>query len=634
LALPRKKEKRKQSGKENKQVPKWYFIIIILIPVFFFILLEFSLRIFNYGKDLPQWIDARRGKYIINPDLAYRYFSNVENIPTTIEDVFDQKKKENAYRVFVIGGSSAAGFPYLPMGSFSRYVRKRLEIAYPNTTIEVINLGLSAVNTYTIRDIVPGILGQKPDLILFYAGHNEYYGALGVGSLESAGTSRTLVNLSLYLNKYKTVQLLKNFIKWSSSLFAAGQYEKKTGTLMSRMAQDQYIPLNSEKYYAGLDQFSENLKDIIEMAKEHNVPLILGTLASNLKDQKPFISVSTPGYPMADEVYQFAEDAMEKNKFLLADSLFRIAKDLDALRFRAPEDINDIIKKLGNEYKIPVVGIDSVFSKESPHGIIGNNLMTDHLHPTVEGYHLIGKSYYEIMNKYKFLPIFEAEKYSFSIQDSITKEYFVFTDLDSLIGNYRIMLLKNDWPFISKEKKKPVEKIIQSKNFIDSIAGEYINNKISWEIAHLNAAEKYLKRDDLEGYLKHMNVLIYQYPIVVEYYDQTALVLLERGKYDEALSFLYKRNEVEQGAFAQKWIGTIALHRGDKEKAIYYLTKSLELNSSDPQVLYNLAGAYSLKKDYKAALSTIEKCLKVDPGHEGAEDLKIQLINAIESNRL
>ncbi len=67
-------------------------------------------------------------------------------------------------------------------------------------------------NSYTIRDLVPEIIKKKPDLILIYLGHNEYYGALGIGSVESLGTSRFLVNTTLWFNKFKSVELLRNII--------------------------------------------------------------------------------------------------------------------------------------------------------------------------------------------------------------------------------------------------------------------------------------------------------------------------------------------------------------------------------------------------------------------------------------
>jgi len=632
LKLAKKKINQVQSPKGvRKQAPKWFFIMLILIPVIFFILLELSLRLFDYGKDIPQWVDARRGKYIINPEVAFRYFNQVENIPTTIEDIFDQQKKNNAFRVFVLGGSSAAGFPYMPMGSFSRYIRKRLELTYPNSTIEVVNISLSAVNTYTILDMLPGVLEQKPNLILIYAGHNEYYGALGVGSMESLGTFRSFVKLVLYLNKYKTVQLIRNIISGIFSLFASKNLEESPGTLMSRMAKDQYIPMNSDKYTIGLEQFEGNMREILELIKSHNVPVIVGKVVSNLKDQKPFISVPSEDYPTANQVYEEAKKKLMNGHSKDADSLFRLAKDLDALRFRAPEKINQIIRQVCGEYNATCVSIDSIFNSVSPYGIIGNNLITDHLHPNIEGYQLMGKAYYEAMEQAGYLPKNEKPQIPFSSQDSLTRIDFTFTDLDSTIGNCRMLLLQNDWPFIEKWQKKPTRLLFTPKNFLDSIAFNFMMNKISWADAHLNAADAYLKKHDVNGYLKHMDILLYQYPIVVEYYDQISLTLLQMQLYDAALKYLHARYKIEPDDYSAKWIGNIALFKGNADEAINYLTKSYELNSTDAQVLYNLAGAYYQKKLYNAALNTINNCLNIEPNYPQANILKQQLTQAINS---
>lgn len=617
--------------KNKKPAPKWFYAVLILIPIVFFVLLELSLRLFNYGRDIPQWVDARRGKYIINPEVAYRYFSQIKNIPTTIEDVFDQQKKKNAFRVFVLGGSSAAGFPYMPMGSFSRYVRRRLELSYPNTAVEVINLSLSAVNTYTILDLLPGVLEQKPDLILIYAGHNEYYGALGVGSMESIGSSRSLVKLILYLNNYKTVQLIRNLISSALSLFKSSKADDSPGTLMSRMAQDQYILLNSSKYYDGIDQFEVNLKEILELIKSHNVPVLVGKLVSNLKDQKPFISVKTDDLPSANQVYEKAKKKFTEGNLAEADSLFRLAKDLDALRFRAPEEINKVIEKLCAQMNIGCVNIDSFFNSLSPGRIIGYNLMTDHLHPNIMGYQIMGKAFYESMTQHGFLPKNENPHIQFAVQDSVTRANFMFTDLDSAMGNCRILLLANDWPFINKAQRKSPQLLFTPKNFLDSIAFNFMMNKISWADAQLSAAVAYLKKDNVAGYLKHMNILIYQYPIVVEYYDQIALTLMEKKLYGTALKYLKARYEIEPNDFSAKWIGNIALNNGNVDDAINFLTKSYEFNAKDAQVLYNLAGAYAQKKIYNVALSTINKCLKLDANYPNARLLKQQLVQAVNA---
>ncbi len=43
-------------------------------------------------------------------------------------------------------------------------------------------MGISAINSITLRDIIDDVLEENPDLIIIYTGHNEYYGALGPAS--------------------------------------------------------------------------------------------------------------------------------------------------------------------------------------------------------------------------------------------------------------------------------------------------------------------------------------------------------------------------------------------------------------------------------------------------------------------
>ena len=601
----------------EKKTPKWFYVILVLLPIIFLIALEIFLRIIDYGYNFEQWIDTGQEKYIINPNIGRKYFTSGDFNPNTIEDVFYQHKKTNSFRVFVLGGSSAEGYPFNPMGAFSRYIRRRLELVYPNTTIEVVNIGMTAVNSYTVLDLLPGVLDQKPDLILIYAGHNEYYGALGVGSVQSYGTSRTIIKLMLYLNNFKTTQLIRNSIQWITSLFSS-QNNGSPGTLMSRMAKDKYILLNSEVFSEGLQQFKENLTDILRLIKDKDVPVLLGRLVSNLKDQKPFISVNTPGYKTADQVYEEAKSKLKNNDFTQADSLFRLAKDLDALRFRAPKKMNEIIEDLGKEFHVTIVPTDSIFDSISPEGIVGDNLIVDHLHPNVHGYQLMGKAFYDCMEKHGYLPKNEKAKIPFNEQDSLTRVNFVFTKLDSVMGNDFVKLLKTDWPYVKKRVKisefQPNDflSLFQPKNFIDSIAMYRIENKVTWIDAHFMAATFYLRRDDLKEYLNYINVMIYQYPGLKDL--------------DSILKYFYERHKLNLADYTPKRNGLLALYIGNYVNAIRYLTEANKSNLKDPLVLYNLSLAYSKKKDFNSALTFINECLNVNPNYPEANNLKQQLL--------
>ena len=632
MKVNKKRRNKNPSDRPAKPAPKWFYFIIILIPLIFFVLLEIGLRVFCYGVDLSQWVKISNEKYILNPEVARRYFYNTENIPSSNQNSFDVTKKVNAFRVFILGGSSAAGYPFIYNGDFGKYIKHRLEIEYPSEKIEVINIAMTAVNSYTLWDLFPGVLEQKPDLMLIYAGHNEYYGALGVGSLESLGKSPFIVHTALYLNKFKTFQLIRNILKGITGIFSGSNPADVNGTLMSRMAQNKLIKLNSDVYYAGLRQYETNMNDILEMAKDKNVPVILGTVACNLKDQPPFVSTSTKGFPNANEVFNNAKTFLDIGRITKADSLFRLAKDLDALRFRAPEALNQITSDLGKKFNYPVAEVDKKFDKASPEQITGNNLMTDHLHPTLSGYQLMGKIFYEKMEEVKYLPKTQRNFLSEEVSDSTAIANSYFSKLDSAVAHYRIIILKNDWPFSERKSTEFILNQFNPQTHLDSIALRVIDNKLSWEESHREAAFTYFNSRSYNLYLYELSLLIDQYPFITEYYDKGAENLLKVKRFDLAYKLLSKRYKYSPTAFSTKWLGIIDLSKNNTKKAIKFLSESVSYVSNDPQVLFNLAGAYSINREFQKALETINICLSINPNFPAAQSLKQQLVSILGRN--
>jgi tetratricopeptide (TPR) repeat protein len=620
----------KNVGEGKVKSPYWFYMIVILIPILFFILLETGLRIFDYGRNDDQWISVTETKQMLNPDIGGRYFFNTKNFPQSNNEAFDIIKKKNAFRIFVLGGSSAAGFPYSPNGTFSRYIRQRLELLYPEIPIEVINVAITATNSYTIRDLLPKIIEQKPDLILIYAGHNEYYGALGVGSMENIGDSRRFVHFIIWINKFKTVELVRNLSGSISSLFSndSAQITKRGGTLMARIVKDQLIEFNSEAFNTGINQFNGNLEDILEMAKESNIPVIIGTLVSNLKDQRPFVSEKNSDQESADSIYYRGQYQLNRKNFKLADSLLRVAKDLDALRFRAPEKMNSIIKGIALKYKCAIVNLDSAFNNVSPDGIVGNNLLVDHLHPTLSGYLLMGRIYVEEMKRLGYLPKEQPEKFQDAKLDSLVISDFAISRLDSVVSEIRLIGLLNDWPFV-KNPNFSFLNDLELKDKIDSIAYDIAVENKNWEIGHKQAAEWYLAKEDYLTFAKEMNVLTSQYPFKLSDYDYAASQLINVKEYELAYNFLLKRFKEIPDAFSAKWLGNINLKKGNLDEAIKYLSACIEYDKTDAQSFYNLAGAYIQKEEFSNALQAIEKCLAVKPDFPNAQKLKIQLLELL-----
>jgi len=604
--------------------PKWFYILFIIIPILFFVLLETGLRIFNYGNDNTVWVDISQDMQILNPEIGYRYFFSTKNLPFSVESFIYKEKRENSFRVFVVGASSAAGYPYLSSASFSKFIRKKLEIFYPEKMIEVANFSMSAINSYTIRDLMPELLQKEPDLILIYLGHNEYYGALGVGSLESLGSSRFVVNTTLWLNKFKTIELLRNIVKALSGMFSSGS-EITGGTMMAQLAKDKLIEYNSDIYWDGIHQFEGNLRDILSMCKEANVPVIASTVTSNLRDQKPFVPVKDSEYPPADQTFLDAESRLRAGNTDSAKGLFIYAKELDALRFRAPEAMNNVITRLCKEFNFPFVRSDSLLNSISEYGIVGDNLMTDHLHPNVKGYQMIGNLFFSAMKKNGFLPTNEPSDLDEDTADSLVYAYYNFTPLDSTIADFRIKILKNDWPYINPANQLPRNRLIKLNNLIDSLSIEVIDGRISREQARLKVAASYLKQNRLDDYATEMAALIDEFPFLYKYYNSTSRELIAAGKFGRAYYFLKRGYDKKPDGFNSKWLGIINLSQGFVDDAITYLEASLKYDSKDAQTYFNITGAYAQKKEFSKALESINKCLQINPDFQRAEQIRQQL---------
>ena len=618
-----------------RPTPKWFYAVAVLIPVIFFILLEIFLRIINYGNKYNVFISeskAHPDRLVLNPEIAQKYFTNLKHFPIPTSEAFDKIKKPNTFRIFVLGESSVQGFPYVVTASFPDDLKRRLELLYPDKNIEVINCGISAINSFTIRDFTPAVIKQKPDLILIYTGHNEYYGALGVASSFSGGKFRSLVNFYIELQKFRSVQLIDNFVEKIATIFKSKSVSNQNHeTLMEQVVGRSLIPLNSALYNLGVKQFEGNMNDILSLFKGKNIPVILGTLTSNLKNLAPFVSVKENKLPSADSIYSEARNSLKSGNPAEAKKLFIEAKDLDELRFRAPEIFNSIIKKLGNKFNYPVVNIDSIFNSSSPQGIVGNNLIIDHLHPNIDGCKLLAKSYYEKMNEMHYLPGNETKYIPEYVQDSILNRNFPYTKLDSTIGNIEIHILTGSYPFVQRETSSYSIGNFVRKNYVDTLAVEVLQHELSWEKAHAILAGKYYDQKNYSNFKNEMDAILDQHSHYSNGYKYVINNLIEAKLFDDALPYLQKLNSFEPSYFTTKWLGTIALQKGNYQSALNYLQQCIEYNQNDSQVWYNLAGAFYYNNRLNDALNAVEKSLSINPNNSLSYKFYIQLKSNLQS---
>ncbi|HYA15330.1 MAG TPA: hypothetical protein VEF33_13430, partial [Syntrophales bacterium] len=465
---------------------------LVIFPFLLLGMVEIALKLFGYGDDLSLFVSSPiPGYYQINRKVAERFFSRSEiTVPTPVSDYFLKEKPASGYRIFVLGESSVEGFPYDANLISTRILQRRLQDIFPDRTIEVVNLGMTAIDSYALLDFAKEILQQKPDAILIYAGHNEYYGALGVGSMENGSIPIWMKKLEMRLVHLRLYQLLGQGIASVARLIHPVTRTKAKETLMERMIGRDVIPFHSKMYYEGLRQFSDNIGELIIKMKDANVPVIISDLVSNVGHQPPFRSVQSGTYPDADSLYHDALRLEATSKFANAKKKFIEAKDLDAMRFRASEDMNSLIARLSDSLGVYHMSLKSLFENHSPNGIVGDNLMSDHLHPNIDGQFLIAEGFFNALKEHGMIEIdWDSSKIRPS---SWYRNNWGFTTLDSMIAIIKIKHLKAGWPFQPENTVNNFRSVYTPHGIVDSLAFmtvEYVNFTPS--MAHKKLASYY-----------------------------------------------------------------------------------------------------------------------------------------------
>ena len=626
-----------------------FTVLMWCIPVAFFLLLESGLRVFGVGGSYPLFVQVPEAPdyLVMNQDMAKRYFAREVRVPTGLHDVFLAQKDSQTVRIFVQGGSSAAGYPYYYGGSFSRMLEQRLQQTWPRRRIEVVNTAVAAVNSYTMLDQVDEILDQSPDAVVIYAGHNEYYGALGAGSSESLGRYRSVINLCLSLRSWRTLQALRIMMARAGEVVRSPN--ERESTLMERMVGRQAIPYQSRVYDAGMRQWRGNLRAILKKYERRNVPVFMGTLASNERTHAPFISMPSEGTDVAtwEAAYNVALEATELSagihamepviamdsiaaqphfalgKMLDAAEMFdearvayRAAKDRDQLRFRASEEANAVVREEVKRSGATLVDTQAALTREARNGIIGSDLMLEHLHPNLEGYFVVADAFYEAIYTAR-LGGLEANY----VPRAVARKEVLFTVVDSLFGTYRVRQLLSSWPFESMGTVLNRMDTVQARNSVEAIALDLYHGRAQWYEATDRLRAHYETSGDFHRALRATLAMIQQYPYLPRPYALAADIMMRQGRVQEAVVYFEAANDLEETGSVHYMLGTIHLRNGRLVKAGEHLGRAADLEPESVQILMQLAQYYVLVREWEQAETTAEQLLEVDPDHANARQL-------------
>ena len=394
----------------------------ILVPVLILAIVEVTLRLtgvgFSTGLLVPCTLKGQ-------PAACYNLFFPAPFFPpgmikTPQAYAIPTEKPKGTFRIFVLGESAAMGDPD-PAYAFSRYLEVMLRERFPSMKFEVVNTGSVAINSHVLLPIARDLANQRPDVFIIYSGNNEVVGPYGPGTaLTASGMNLAVIRSSILFRSTRIGQLVTRL----------GTQKKEWGGM--EMFLDKQVPATSPLMRPTYDNFEHNLRDTVAAARNSGATVLVSTVATNQKDCGPFASMhrealssadlaswsqlvqegadqeNAKSYEQALKAYRSAaniDDQYAELEFRIARTLwkqgdyqgakehFGRARDLDTLRFRADSEINRINRAVAaSGAGVKLLDAEAILSQESPNGVIGNEVMFDHVHLTPRGNYLLARA--------------------------------------------------------------------------------------------------------------------------------------------------------------------------------------------------------------------------------------------------
>lgn len=598
-----------------------FLAFTLAVPVLFFATLESVLRVAWPDGALPAFdaLNVNGSDLLVpSPRLGRRYFAGEEHPPTPANDAFARRKPARGFRIFILGESTAAGFPYPHNGTFSRVLRDALRDMMPRDSIEVVNLGLAATNSFTLVDLANDVIAQRPDLVIVYAGHNEYYGALGAGSSIRMGSSPTLSRLYLRAQRLRTVTLLRRAIDRVSRARRQVVTDSTAATFMESVAGDQRIELGGRAYLAGVAQFRENLTILLSRMRRSGVPVFIGSIASNVRDQRPFAS---PANGPARAAHDEGNRALAVGDSTRAESLFVRARDLDVVRFRAPTAFNEVIREVASATGARYVPVAERLADLSPAHAPGHELFLEHVHPNRHGYAVIGRAFIEALLAGGLRGRADTQRLETWDRYEARME---LTPLDDRIVHHTVATITTRWPFVRREESRDYRGTFRPADAADSLAFAVSRGSIPWADAKLRMAAALESRGRLDSALAEYRGLVRDAPFLELPNRLAGRALATAGHGTEAKPYLERAVRAQPSAQGTYLLGVIALQEKDYPRAIALLNIATRMAPTEPAAAYQLSLAFGLSRNIGAARGAASRVADLDPRFPGlAEWMRI-----------
>jgi len=682
------------SGRRLVGWRRWLLRIVLLVvsPLVALAILEGALWVAGFGYPTAFLITSDGGAtWTENPRFAWRFSSRkVASEPEPLR--VSAAKPVGGCRIVVLGESAALGAPD-PAYSFGRILQVMLRERHPDTPVEVVNAAIMGISSHAIVPIARDCARLSPDVFIVYMGNNEIIGPWSPFTAPAGLASyRPVIRAGLWAKATRVGQFVE------VAAFGAGRAERQTVETFLGSAIVPDDPRREIVY----DHFRANLREILHIAGGVGARVIVATVATNLRDFAPLASLHRTGLGSADRAewdrrfvagevaerdgrladaaahYQRAlavDDKFSEAQFRLGRCLlalgrsdeacrhFTLARDFDALPFRAVGPLNDIVREVaaGREAAgVYLVDAEAVLgaAPQALGGVPGEESFYEHCHPNFVGNYRLAAA---------MLPAVEAATGAGTAAGEVPSakrctDLLAFTVLDGYrmavdmakllakppftsqsdgaerldrLRRRMVMLANAETPELCRRQARLYEEAVRRAPddwylhhkfaLLRFETGDAAGAAAEWREVlrivphHLEArvrlGDALARQGQTADALALWNESLCDRPECLQAIGRMAGTLAAEGKFDEAAGWVKQAIKVRPDAAQHQSLGCLLAKQGKADEAIKQYRRGLDHHPDDIGLHQSLAEALAARKEFAAAVVEFEAVLRADPDH-------------------
>ncbi len=334
------------------------------------------------------------------------------------------------HRIFVFGGSAAFGERFNQYVAFGGWIQRWLRLAFPDDTWEVINLAAGGLAARHVEVLVRQLVAaEHPDLLIIYSGNNEFHELRALKMLSPHFDARVEL-LRRRLSQFYLYRTLRDLLLPPP---APSRLQHTTIPTITDITAE----VNEADRRLVTMLYRESLAKMVKDADGAKVPILLTTIADNLRDlygnwqtdhlpprvQTLLAQLETPALRTnrarliawvdahdAELQYEAAQARvalalLRFNERTRARRHFERSEYLAPKPFRGNVALRQAAREVAETLSAPLCDTERELSAHAKYGIPGVDLFLDACHPNAKGHRLLAQILLRCMVQQGLLPL-------------------------------------------------------------------------------------------------------------------------------------------------------------------------------------------------------------------------------------